>query len=260
MRIIVLLGNLDMAVDMQAFWDDRASLGEYAGTRDRVLKELEMREIARRLQGAKRVLDMGCGDGETARYLAERYSMVIDAVDFSTDMLSNLQRLSSSALGSVRYGCSDLFDWKGAEYDAVYTERCIINLPDWPTQLRAIQHLISLGKKYVMVESSQDGLNGLNRMRKWVGLPEIVPPSHTRYLRAEELCTAVLEEKLPNYVTVGFTGTYYFLSRVVNALLAQQEGREPDYEAPVNHLAFTIPSEIHYPDLGQTRLWIFEND
>jgi ubiquinone/menaquinone biosynthesis C-methylase UbiE len=247
-------------MDMQTFWNSRASLGTYAGTRDRIVKELEMRAIARELRGYK-VLDMGCGDGETANYLAERFGVSIDAVDFSPEMLANARSLVHNSPGTIRYSQRSLFSWTEGGYDTIYTERCIINLPDWPTQLMAIQHLISLlrlGGRYVMVECSMSGLANVNRMRDEVGLPAIIPPEHTRYLREQELHLAVTEGKLDGFLVKDFTLPYYFLSRVVNAKLAQQEGQEPDYEADVNKLALEMPPDA-FPGMGQVRLWLFQH-
>ena len=250
---------------MKAFWDSRAALGPYAGTRDRTLKELEMRAIADHVRDGMRVLDMGCGDGETARYLAERFSVEIDAVDFSQEMLhvANISTPTAAFMNPTAfvnfYQCT-LLDWRGGPYDLVYTERCIINLPDWPNQLLAISHLLSLvkpGGKYVMCESCADGLEKINEVRATAGLPAIAPPEHNRYLRAGEVRRAFWRGDLPRYAVKDFTSTYYYLSRVVNAWLAKQEGKEPDYEALVNHLALELPPNL-VSGMGQTRLWVFD--
>ena len=104
-----------------------------------------------------------------------------------------------------------------------------------------------------MCENSQDGLSALNHLRTCVALPEITPPWHNRYLRDAEIAeiqiTGVELEKVVRY-----SATYYFLSRIVNASLAKSEGREPDYNAPVNRLALSLPS---FGDCDQSRLWLW---
>ena len=54
-----------------------------------------------------------------------------------------------------------------------------------------------------------------------------------------------------------YSSTYYFLSRIVNAALAAQEGKQPDYESPVNLLALNLPP---IGDLGQGRLWLWRRE
>ena len=51
------------------------------------------------------------------------------------------------------------------------------------------------------------------------------------------------------------SSTYYFLSRVVNAWLAAKEGKEPDYNSPVNELALHLPA---IGDMGQGRTWVWK--
>ena len=257
-----------MGIDQVAFWDERASLGEYAGTRDRILKQLEIEAIARYLKGGMYVLDAGCGDGETAIELAKRYRLSIVGIDQSEKMI---RRAQSNPEGErIFFLTRNLVDWPGEDrllvgfrhgYDVVYTERVIINLPDWDEQLRAIQHLISLlkpGGVYVMCEACQDGLDRINELRSLLGLPAIAPPEHNRYLRNNEIWEAHDKKQLPRPFENDFTSTYYLLSRVVNASLSQQDGKEPDYESPINKLGLILPPLVY--GLGQTRIWTFRRE
>ena len=50
------------------------------------------------------------------------------------------------------------------------------------------------------------------------------------------------------------SSSYYFVSRVINAWLAKENGEEPQYDAVVNRLGLELPE---LGDLGQTKLWIF---
>jgi hypothetical protein len=104
-----------------------------------------------------------------------------------------------------------------------------------------------------MCENSQDGLDAVNILRARVGLPAISPPWHNRYLRDAELAVADLPGVELDEVR-HYSSTYYFLSRVVNAALAAQEGREPEYEHPLNQLALQLPP---IGEFGQGRLWLW---
>jgi len=87
-----------------------------------------------------------------------------------------------------------------------------------------------------------------------VGLPEISPPWHNLYLDDEKVSELTIDD-CDLVEVVPYSATYYFLSRVVNAWLAHQEGRDPSYDAPVNRLAQLLPP---IGDHAQGKLWVFE--
>jgi hypothetical protein len=104
-----------------------------------------------------------------------------------------------------------------------------------------------------MCENSQDGLDQMNAVRESVGLSRITPPWHNRYLRDAE----IEQTKIPGLTLERidyFSSTYYFLSRIVNAWQAAQNGREPDYDDPMNQLALKLP---RLGKFGQGRIWLW---
>ena len=135
----------------------------------------------------------------------------------------------------------------------------IINLPAWPAQAKAIESMASYlkpGGRLLLCENSKQGLAALNDLRHKVGLKNIVLPWHNVYLDDEKVAGL----RIPGYRlldVVPFSATYYFLSRVVNAWLAEREGRPPAYDAPVNQLAALLPS---FGDCAQGKLWIIQRD
>lgn len=250
---------IETSRDIRNFWNSRAGLGQWAGTRDVAAKQLEIEAIASYVRDGMRVLDFGCGNGITAIELARRYNVGVTGVDFAEQMvaaaidLANGQQLT----GSVKFEVGDVANpGRLGQFDLIYTERVLINLPDWPAQKHGLESILSLladGGLYVMCENSQDGLDKINSLREQVGIAAIAPPWHNRYLRDEELA----DFRYPGVVLEGvnfYSSTYYFLSRVVNAWLAAREGKEPDYEAPINELALQLPP---MGDMGQGRIWLW---
>ena len=75
-----------------AFWNERAALGELAGTNDLMIKQLEMKVIAGQIQRGQSVLDVGCGNGLTAFYLARLLSAKVHGVDYSVNMVQEARR------------------------------------------------------------------------------------------------------------------------------------------------------------------------
>lgn len=233
-------------------WNARAGMPL---TKDWIAKKLEVKTILRYIEryAPKTVVDIGCGDGETARAIAKDYPCHVIGIDFSPLMIEVAEERMLMAgplkggcefrVGNVLDGCPDA--------DLVLTERCLINLPDWATQLRAIQKLAVTARRLLLLENCQDGLYTLNALRGRVGLQPIVPPEHNQYLVTARVMEALpgREPDLHNY-----SDTYYFLSRVVNAAMALP--LEPDYGAFVNCLALDLPSIGN--GCGQGRIWFWD--
>ena len=247
-------------MDVRNFWNNQANLGLWAGSRDLIAKELEIGAIISYISDGLDILDFGCGNGITAMELARRFNVHVLGVDFAEEMVQSAKKLSMGInfKGSVNFQVGDIQSLNSHihKYDIIYTERMIINLPDWQSQKKTIRSLFSLlkpGGMYLMCENSQEGLDKINQFRKQIKLPEIIPPWHNRYLKDDELNNithpGITLEKIDYY-----SSTYYFLSRVINAWLAQQDGKEPDYDSQINRLALSLPP---YGDIGQGRIWVW---
>ena len=250
----------DLRHDLLTFWNGRAGLGQWAGTQDIIAKQLEIEAIAEHLKDGMRVLEVGCGNGVTAIELGRRFDVRLTAFDFAEEMVAGAKRLitGEQLRGAVTFDVGSVEELSNfsQRFDLIYTERVLINLPDWPAQHKAISSIGTLlvdGGLYVMCENSQDGLDKINVLREQVALPKIVPPWHNRYFRDAEL-EQVSFPGLTLESIKYYSSTYYLLSRVVNAWLAAQEGKEPDYDAPVNQLALKMAS---VGDLGQGRIWLW---
>jgi ubiquinone/menaquinone biosynthesis C-methylase UbiE len=248
------------AEEVLAFWNSRGGLGQWAGTRDVLAKQLEIEAIAGHVRDGLRILELGCGNGITAMELARRYKVEILGIDYAQEMITAAQGLMQGQQfkGTVSFRTGDVRQMPEFQrgFDLIYTERVFINLPDWNAQRAAIEdttRMLAPGGAFVMLENSQDGLERINELRARVGLPRIDAPWHNRYLRDDEVATLAIPgvtlERVQHY-----SSTYYFLSRVVNAALAAQSGTEPDYDSPVNKLALSLPP---MGEFGQGRIWLW---
>jgi len=243
------------------FWNKRASLAEVAGTPDLMAKQLEIEIISKHIKEGQKILEIGCGNGMTAIELALRFDIDLTGIDFSEKMISEARRLASEnhLMGHVTFGVGDVCDLLNItdRYDLIFTERVLINLPDWLAQAKAIKDIIALlkpGGRYLMCENSRDGLDRINMYRESCGLSKIDPPWHNRYLLEKEVnCLEIDGARLTG--VENYSSTYYFISRVVNAWLAAQEGIEPQYNAKINQLGLLLPP---MGDFGQGKLWIWE--
>jgi len=248
-----------------SFWNQRASLGEWAGSRDVIAKHLEIDAIAKFVHDGTTLLDVGCGNGVTAIELAHKTAATIEGIDFSPEMVEGGKSLAAQAKaagqlkGSVSFSVGNILDLPPleAKFDVSMTERVLINLPDWESQKKAIWSMtrpLKSGGVYLMSENSLDGLEKLNDLRENVGLSRIIQPSWNRYLYDAEVVSVQFDDVVLEKV-IYQSSTYYFISRVINAWMAQQEGKEPDYDAPVNQLGLKLPPVLG--EVGQGRIWVF---
>lgn len=256
-------------MDVKQHWNDRAALGVRAGTDDLIAAELERRAIARYVKDGMRVLDVGCGNGTTAIELARKLDINIMGVDYSHEMIAAAERQlyehrdAGHLLnpGKLCFVQGDVLDsWDMDQCDLIYTQRCLINLPTWEAQQQAIRNILGLlkpGGLAVLCECCQEGLEEINDLRVAVGLEPIKPPLHNRYILEDEMLGLIDRVPAELGFSTALTGTYAFLSRVVNAWLAKQEGREPSYDAPINQLALELPQGSLIPFVGQQHLWVW---
>lgn len=232
-----------------AFWNSRAELGFAAGTNDVTAKTLEIQNIVRLLDGCNTVLDAGCGNGVTAvSVLKQIPGAAVWGFDYSEAMVLAARSLAVhegvSERLKVEVGGLLAPPFPNNRFDAVYTERSLINLNGIEEQRRAIAALVDRAKptgRIILCESFLEGLDEINAFRVPIGLSAIEPPWHNHYLRVADV-----ERSLPANVEIqevlNFSSTYYFLSRVINAWFAKCNGVEPAYDSPINQLAFALPS------------------
>jgi ubiquinone/menaquinone biosynthesis C-methylase UbiE len=255
-----VIDNHEKHNEVRTFWNSRAGLGQWAGSRDVVAKQLEIEAIASYVKDGMKVLEIGCGNGITAIELARRYTSDILAFDYAEEMVSAAKLLyaSSSCKGNVVFQAGDVLNMPNfvKKFDLIYTERVLINLQSWESQRKAITDICALlsdGGVYVMCENSQDGLDKINTLRMHADLAKIEPPWHNRYFRDCEIEQVHIPGITLAEVNI-YSSTYYFLSRVVNAWLAAKESIEPDYDADINQLALQLPP---IGDCGQGRVWLW---
>ena len=259
----------DITSERLGFWDSRSDLGLAAGSGDTNLKSLEIKALTHAIGRPRTVLDAGCGNAYALVSLAlQMPSCHFFGFDYSSGMVQSGKQLISENELSSRVGVcqGNLLDLPlnaletlGAPsqgFDSVYTERSIINLDTYEKQAQAVRALWDVtasGGRLVLCEAFSDGLSQINFFRESVGLPEISAPWHNRYLTIDEV-----KNYLPDLETepeiIEFSGTYYFVSRVIHARAASFEGREPSYDAPINLQSLDLPS---LDVCGQSKVVVF---
>ena len=233
-------------------YDNLNGKQKYATSRDWNLRELEINFILSNLESLQKgsqILDIGCGNGYTDVRIAQKLPVHVDGIDFSGKVIEGANHLKSKCkhmVGSVDFWVGDItgLHLKESSFDAVVSERGLLNLPDRETQfnvIREVYRVLKEGGIYIMVEGTRDGLRRLNELRTLVGLKPI-PDRDEDNIQSLKFVEYELEEVLrylPFYtVKKQYFGMYYFISRVIHPLLMAPE--EPKFDAKINEVARKI--------------------
>lgn len=246
---------------IKEFWNERAKLGQLAGTNDFLLKNLEQALILNTIKENSRILEVGCGNGDTLIKLAKEKNCTGMGLDFAEEMV-NFAKSSSEEQGCAAKLVFDQGKVPGlpvgiGEFDYAITERCLINLGSYAIQYQAFIEIMSFlkpGGCYLMIESFVQGLERTNELRTLLGLERIDPPWHNVFMD-ENLMPQWINERNALVKIVPFSSTYYFLSRVVYAALARDKGEDLRYDSDINLLACKLPP---IGDFGPARLYLWQ--
>lgn len=244
------------------FWDDRSGLGGLAGTDDFILSEIEQDFIVETVPNGARVLDIGCGNAQTLLHLAQENDCYGVGLDFS-DQMADLARRSvkeSGLQGKIEIHCHQVPPLPATfgQFDIVLSQRCLVNLATAEEQrdaIHCIQEVLKPGGLYLMIESSEEGLENTNVLRRSLGLDAIEPPWHNRFFRESEVLTWQTKTFAVKKM-FHISSTYHFLSRVIYAALAAERGEELRYDSDINLLSTKLPQDIG--EFGPVKAWIWQ--
>lgn len=242
------------------FWDSQAEKygqNPETSTPDILAKELEIKTLLPYCQDSDRILDVGCGNGQTIVELAEKVRATFIGFDFSYSMIKIAkQRNLHNLLGTIQFFTDDISNpqikWSG--FDKVITDRCLINLPSREMQVAAILRIHDMLKSdglFLMIEDTLQGLQKLNSLRRQADLYEIKTRWHNLYIDEDYILNAI-KNKFDLIEINNFTSTYYIGSRIFNAVQTP-EGQEPDYLSKINRVAVKLPA---IGDYGYLKLFV----
>ena len=260
----------DKSKKIKAFWDEEArkkGASLYATIPDFYLKQIEIKSILTHVKDGNNVLDIGCGNGYSSISFAKNRKINITGVDFSSEMIKAAKEALNKTpelKKKVNFSEGDVtkiaFDKKNNNFfDIVITERCLINLVDFKAQIKALNQICLTLKKrgmYLMCEDTQNGLRKLNKLRTKFNLPEIKNRWHNVYIN-EKLFLKKASKLFDVLAVENISSTYYIVSRIINARIAADEKKEPDYLSPINRIGSELPI---LGDFGPLKLFIFQKN
>lgn len=256
-------------VQIRSYWKQQAlkyGMSYAASWSDRMLIDMEIREIDKYLMDGDDVLDVGCANGYSTVQLAGLKQIKIKGIDFIREMVvhacSVLNKSGSDIKNRVDFKVGDITDLKepAATYDKVIVVRVLINLHSWNRQLKALRECIKVlkpGGTLLLSEATLQGWQRLNKFRQDCGLSDIPMPPFNQYLDQKKVVKAVSSSlKLINIVD--FSSTYYIGTRVLKPLIMSAIGMDSkiaDPDTEWNRWFAQLPS---WGDYGTQKLFVFK--
>lgn len=235
--------------EIKKYWEDRAAGDSSAQstTQDFYLREIECNILIDRIQkySPNCVADVGCGDGRTTARLASKFPNVNFAgFDYSSFMVENaMNQLASGELPNIEFAQLDICAGLKANFDLIYTTRCLINLPSWDLQKIAIDNIhssLAMGGIYLMTENFIEGHDNFNQVRKNFGLSEIPIREHNFFFQRDRLINYI-DGRFEVEEEVNISSTYYLMSRVIYSKICCETGQQPDYFDDHHRFAAGLP-------------------
>lgn len=244
-------GGLKMqSDDIKKYWDKRAI--KYSGSLNSTTKDIWLRKIEvsllkvqlKKFSWITSVLDIGCGDGYTTISLSKEFPDIsFVGADYSEKMILNAkERLDSETLGNrVKFIVLDVLslDSNIGQFDALISDRCLINLPSQDLQKKAIKNIhsvLNVSGLYFMVENFIEGHQKFNSLRKRLDLPKIPVRWHNNFF-SEGWFLPFIRDLFDIVEEIKFASTYYLVTRVVFSKLCQLQEIEPPYDHPIYAIA-----------------------
>lgn len=212
--------------NIRKFWDDRAKeFGEdwRATLGDEYLRLLEIKTMTKLIKKfkPKRVLDVGCGNGYSTKIFASKFpSINFIGIDYSPEMVFQAKKKPVNNCDFFEGDVLYMETLPAGEFDFIFTQRCLQNIPDYGKQTIAINNLLiksSTDGILLLMECSKDGVERLNNFRMKIGQPPIdnIEPWHNNFFLDEDLIRDFGAKVLH------FTSTYMFLSKIIHPSLTR---------------------------------------
>ncbi len=165
---------------------------------------------------ATRVLELGCGNGRLAQYLAQRTGARITGLDLSPTGIAFAQSLAAQSPRQLDFVCADMARWEypSAAFDVVLGVDALQFVPDLHSLLPHIRTCLRTGGILAVFfstwaeEDQPDERLGLDTNRMAVALRETGWEYETRDLREQEMAHwqrkyEVLREMRPAFEAEG---------------------------------------------------------
>jgi ubiquinone/menaquinone biosynthesis C-methylase UbiE len=247
------------------FWVSRLKKKEnLVCTNDILLDRIEENQIINRIENNKTILELGCGNGLILKRLIKNKKI---KKYYGTDFVKELINICIKKYKSKKINFQTLdmtlLDKKTfkIKYDYIITKRAIQNILSTKLQLKTIDNIgyfLKKNGKMILVESSINAQNNINKVRKNFNLAKIIPPFHNLFFNDNKV-------RMYNFKNVklvkidNFSSSFYFTSRIIYALYAKIFlKKQPFYNHPLNIIASMLDAKLIKEDFSQIKTYIFK--
>jgi ubiquinone/menaquinone biosynthesis C-methylase UbiE len=256
-------------------WASQFGTGLNATTKTGTSKALEIDALARRMsaiglgEGAARVLEVGCGNGMNCFGLSQHFPrMQLDGIDYTEEMI--VAAVEAAAANGVtertRFYVGNALDLSSVaglqqEYDAVYTDRCLINIEKVELQLQAISGLaarVRRGGHLIMIENSMATYERQNHCRTLLGLPARTPAAFNLFFDDARILSHLkslgLDIEIEDFISLHDLMLYVLVPAI--------NGGTVDYDHPLVHAATRLNMAVSaetpsaFGGFGQNRMFV----
>ena len=128
-------------------------------------------------KAGQKYLDVGCGNGTAALYLAQTYRLAVTGIDVDPDQI-RLAEKESSGLDNVHFLTMDgtHLPFETGEFDIVFTNKVTHHIPTWREALSEMIRVVKPGGTFIysdLVLPSPLAKVGETLVGKWVGFPNV---------------------------------------------------------------------------------------
>lgn len=262
-------------------WDHLAqkyALDLKSTTKTPTIKQLEIHALARALRAyfpdgivKRTVLEVGCGNGHNLFGLWKQFpSYQFTGLDYSPQMIESAHNIRKDyPEANMYFDVADVLTLqqkmlRQADYDVVFTDRCIINLNTWEGQMTGIRNCadrVKSGGILMILENFGGSYSNQNLLRESAGLIARRPDPYNRFINEAEFESFMTDELgLFHEVTDDFGSLHDILLYVL--IPAMNQGKV-DYSHPIMEAVTTLltkmPEDFHnrFGPFGQNRLYVF---
>ncbi|MGE3248559.1 MAG: class I SAM-dependent methyltransferase [Beijerinckiaceae bacterium] len=241
-------------MEIRSYWNERAGDASTATTEDVHLRVLERETLIAQLKRLgcnenSRVIDLGCGDGQTIFAIAKAFGCEAHGQDYAEGMVELAKRrLKEHPVAKVSFSVGDIRKsgetFAGQTFDFVLTDRVLINLEKTDIQFDTITQIAKLvhkGGYYLCIENFVEGNDRLNAIRETFGLPPIQIRWHNHFFNEADF-EAHARKHFAGIERIDFSSAYYLATRVVYSKMCAIENLKIDYLHPVHELSAKLPA------------------